>query len=391
MHSESVFPPLAADPTSSSALPTDRNLERFRLLVEKSRDIIAEVTLEGTITYGSPNVEAVLGYAPDELLHTSLFALVHPEDLTEVRQLFVASAGSATCRGRHKDNSWRWIETSCRDFTSPDGQVRKVMIARDITERKAAETDRQRLEIQLIQAQKRTLLGTLTGGIAHDFNNVLTAICANAQLAGLVVAPDAPAQMYLEQILVAAQRAEGMVRRLLAFGRGQAPERRPIPLGPIVLEVIELLRPILPTGVRLEANLQDDGVLAVADPTQVHQALMNLCINAAQAMPKGTGQIDISIVRFRMVEGFSPAHAGLGAGPYLRLTVSDTGMGMDAATVNRIFEPYFTSKPDVGTGLGLTVVQQVMKDHGGAVLVSSAPGQGSVFDLFFPRCEPGGR
>jgi len=392
MQSDSLFPAAAAAPAPSSAIPSDRNLERFRLLVEKSRDIVAEVALDGTITYGSPNVEAVLGYAPEELLHTSLFDLVHPEDLAEVRQLFLASAGWATCRGRHKDNSWRWIETSCRGFTGPDGQARKVMIARDITERKAAEADRQRLEIQLIQAQKRTLLGTLTGGIAHDFNNVLTAICANAQLAGLEAGPDSAVQLHLDQILLAAQRAEGMVRRLLAFSRGQAPERRPVPLGPIVLEVIDLLRPVLPTGVRLEANLQDEGGLALADASQVHQALMNLCINAAQAMPKGTGQIDISIVRFRMVEGFCPAHAGLGAGPYLRLTVSDTGVGMDAGTVNRIFEPYFTSKPpEVGTGLGLTVVHQVMKDHGGAVLVSSAPGQGSVFDLFFPRYEPGSR
>ncbi len=268
-----------------------------------------------------------------------------------------------------------------------------MLIARDVTERKNAEADRQRLEIQLIEAQKRTLLGALTGGIAHDFNNILTAITGNAQLAGLSLGPDSPAQEFLGQILLAGKRAEGMVRQLLAFNRGRALERQPIRLGPIVSEVIALLRPILPSGVRIEATLRDEGALTLADATQVHQALMNLCVNAAQAMPKGTGQIDITVAPFRRVEGFSPLPAGLGAGPYLRVTVSDIGAGMDAETMGRIFEPYFTRKPvGVGTGLGLTVVQQVLKNHGGAVQVSSEPGHGSVFDLYFPLlgAHPGG-
>jgi PAS domain S-box-containing protein len=373
----------------TSATLTDSNPERFRLLVENSRDIVAEVALDGTIVYGSPNVESVLGHAVEELLQRSVFELVHPEDLAEVRKLFDTSAGWATCRGRHKDGTWRWIETSCRDFVSLEGEKRKVLVARDITERKQAEADRQRLEIQLMQAQKQSLLGTLTGGIAHDFNNVLTSIIGNADLARLTLEPQSPVLEFLDQVLLAGKRAQGMVQRLLAFGRGQPIEYQPMQLGPTILEVVDLLRPLLPRGIRIDVNLYDDSGWTVADATQVHQALMNVLINATQAMPQGQGLIEISSRQFSVPEGFSQLHDDLAAGPYLRLTVSDTGIGMDAETVNRIFNPYFTSKPSgQGTGLGLTVVQQVMKNHRGAVLVSSYVGKGSVFDLFFPQRKP---
>jgi PAS domain S-box-containing protein len=363
--------------------------ELFRLLVENSRDIIAEVTLDGTVTYGSPNVEAVLGYALEELLHTSVFALVHPDDLGEVKKLFEASAERATCRGRRKDGTWLWIETSCRDFLSIGGEKRKVLIARDITERKSAETDRRRMESQLIQAQKQNLLATLTGGIAHDFNNILTSIIGNADLARLTLGEQSAVQQFIDPILMAGKRAQGMVQRLLAFSRGQPLERKPIQLGSIILEVVDLLRPLLPSGIQIDVSINEENARTIADATQVHQALMNLLINAKQAMPRCTGRIEISLRRYLVPADLSELNDDLKPGPYLRLTVSDTGCGMDADTIRQIFEPYFTSKPPgKGTGLGLTVVQQVMKYHRGAVLASSYVGKGSVFDLFFPVLEP---
>jgi PAS domain S-box-containing protein len=369
--------------------PADRNPERFRLLVENSRDIIAEVALDGTVTYASPNVTAVLGYSLEELLQSCLFDLVHPDDLAEVQRLFRASAGSATARGRHRDGTWRWIEASSRDFTGLGGEGRKVLIARDITERKHAEETRQRMEIQLLLAQKQSLLGTLTGGIAHDFNNVLTAIIGNAELARMALEPQSVAADNLERILLAGQRAQGMVARLMALGRGQPIEYGPTALSPTILEVVDFLRPLLPAGIRIDVFLNDDRGVTVADVTQVHQALMNLLINASQAMPKGDGLIEITLRRFSVPAGSSQLYDDLPAGPYLRLSVRDTGEGMDAETVRRIFEPYFSSKaPGKGTGLGLTVVQQVMRNHRGTVLVSSYVGRGSVFDLFFPQPAP---
>ncbi len=367
----------------------DRNPERFRLLVENSRDIIAEVALDGTVTYASPNVTAVLGYPLAELLQTRLFDLVHPDDLAEVRRLFLASAGSATGRGRHRDGSWRWIEASSRDFTGLDGEKRKVLIARDITERKNAEETRQRMELQLLRAQKQSLLGTLTAGIAHDFNNVMTAILGNAELARLTLDPRSEARDNLERILLATQRAQGMVARLMALGRGQPIEYQPIALSPTILEVVDFLRPLLPAGIRIDVSLNDDRGVTVADATQVHQALMNLLINASQAMPRGAGLIEITLRGFSVPAGSSQLYDDLPAGPYLRLSVRDTGTGMDAETVRRMFEPYFTRKsPGQGTGLGLAVVQQVMRNHRGTVLVSSYVGRGSVFDLFFPQPAP---
>jgi two-component system cell cycle sensor histidine kinase/response regulator CckA len=367
----------------------DRNLERFRLLVENSRDIIAEVALDGTVIYGSPNVTAVLGYPLEGLLRTSVFNLVHPEDLAGVKQLFEASAGSATCRGRHQDGTWRWMEVSSRNFSGLDGEGRKVLIARDITARKNAEDARQLMERQLMQAQKQSLLGTLTGGIAHDFNNVMTAIIGNAELARMTIEPRSAALDNIDRILLASQRAQGMVERLAALGRGQPVAYRPMALSPTILEVVDFLRPLLPAGIRIEVSLNDDRGATVADATQVHQALLNLLINASQAMPQGAGVIEITLRRFCVPEGSSRTYDDLPAGPYLRLTVRDTGTGMDAETVRRMFDAYFTTKsPGQGTGLGLTVVQQVMRNHRGTVLVSSYVGKGSVFDLFFPQPGP---
>jgi nitrogen-specific signal transduction histidine kinase/ActR/RegA family two-component response regulator len=255
----------------------------------------------------------------------------------------------------------------------------------DVTQLHRAEEERTRLEAQLRQSQKIQSLGTLAGGIAHDFNNILTAIGGNTQLAIADLPPDHPAMLSLVEIEKASERAAALVRQILSFSRPQEAKRKIVKLQAVVEEALRLLRASLPATISMGTDFAPDAPDVAADATQIHQVIMNLGTNAAHAIGERAGTLDLRLAPF-VVDAETAAHStDLHAGRYAQLTVSDSGRGMDAATLERVFEPFFTTKaPGQGTGLGLSVVHGIIKGHHGAVTVYSQPGQGTTFHLYFP-------
>lgn len=242
---------------------------------------------------------------------------------------------------------------------------------------------RQRLEAQLLQAQKLESLGTLAGGIAHDFNNILTSLLGNCELAMMTVGNDSPVSPELKQIKAAGVRARDLVAQILTFSRQRNIALSPINLAAPVADALKLVRSSTPTTIEINSRLTDGNVQA--DSTQIHQIVINLCHNAVHAMGGHSGQIDVVLDRIEITEAFAAELPGLAAGSAMHLSVSDNGSGMSAATMERIFDPFFTTKaPGQGTGLGLSIVQGIVHGHNGVVRVRSQTSQGTTFDLYFP-------
>jgi PAS domain S-box-containing protein len=265
----------------------------------------------------------------------------------------------------------------------PEGRITGVQaILEDVSGRK-------KLEDQLLQAQKMEAIGTLAGGIAHDFNNILAAILGYAELASIKAQDDPEITENLQQCLQAVHRAKDLVRQILTFSRQGKQERKPMDIRPIVKEGLKFLRASLPVTIEIRENI--DGNLGVieADPTQIHQMLMNLCTNAAHAMREKGGTLEVSLAKFILTPERSSAIAELEPGPYLKLRVSDTGHGMPPEVLRRIFDPYFTTKQGgEGTGLGLAVVHGIVKSYRGGITVSSEPGKGTAFEIYLPGVYP---
>jgi signal transduction histidine kinase/CheY-like chemotaxis protein len=242
---------------------------------------------------------------------------------------------------------------------------------------------RRRLEAQLLQAQKLESLGTLAGGIAHDFNNLLTSILGNCELAIMTAGDDPSVGAELRQIMAAGGRARDLVAQILTFSRQRNIALSPINLARPVADAIKLIRASTPATVEISSHLSDGNVQA--DSTQIHQIVINLCHNAVQAMSGHAGRIEVTLKRIEITETFAAELPGLAPGAAMHLSVSDTGCGMNAGTLERVFDPFFTTKaPGEGTGLGLSIVQGIVHGHKGVVRVSSQPGQGTTFDLYFP-------
>ena len=258
---------------------------------------------------------------------------------------------------------------------------------------------------RLQQAQKMQTIGTLAGGIAHDFNNLLSIILGNAELAMDDVPEKNPAQECLKELHDACLRAKDLVSQILSFGRQTGQELQPVNMTPLLEEALKLLRASIPTTVDIRRNFSCESDTVLADPTQMVQVLLNLCGNAAHAMAKEGGTLEVSLRNVALgmqrwaVQGdetpsaielveFPMGYPNLTPGNYVRLTVTDTGCGMDNAVMDRIFAPYFTTKGvGEGTGLGLSVVLEIVKSHGGAITVDSEPGKGTTFDVFLPASE----
>ena len=272
--------------------------------------------------------------------------------------------------------------------------VGRVWSFRDISEQRRAEQERQLLEAGLRRAQKLEAVGTLAGGIAHDFNNILTAIISSAEQSLEDVPPGHAARHGLTTILQAGQRAANLVRRILLFSRGEIGDRTTVRIDTIIRDAMGLLRPSLPASVQIVASEADGAALAIhADTTQVQHVIVNLCTNAWHAMREhGGGRIDI-VARRVVLSAGDVAREGivLAPGPYVRIDVSDTGTGIPAEVLPRIFDPFFTTKPvGEGTGLGLAMVHGVVRAHDGDVSVSSTPGVGTTFRLYFPVADVAG-
>ena len=248
---------------------------------------------------------------------------------------------------------------------------------------------KQKLETRLVQAQKMEAIGTLAGGIAHDFNNILAAIMGYAQLASMKLASDCKAHGDLQEVLKASDRAKELVKQILTFARQSEQKKKPVQISLVAKEVLKLLRASFPTTIEMRQSI-DSHASAMADPTQIHQILMNLCTNAKLAMPDG-GQLGVSLVEVQLDEEFASRHTGVHPGAHLQLTVSDTGVGMSREVVQRIFDPFYTTRQSGdGTGMGLSVVHGIVKDSGGLITVYSEPGIGSTFNVFLPTVKTPG-
>jgi len=364
--------------------------ERFRLLIENSTELVAQVDGTGRLVYVSPNHAAITGYAPEEMLGHGVFEFIHPDDAPQVLQAFQSRSEQATriFRYRFKDGSWHWLESAGRRFLTSGRVEMAAVISRDITQRIESEEARKQLELQLRQAQKMEAIGTLAGGIAHDFNNILTGLFGNLRLAQEQLAPAHGAQTFLAASYRACERARDLVAKILTFSRRHEPVRQVHALSPILREAAGLLRASLPATIDIRVEEATPDLTVQCDASQIHQVIMNLGANAAHAMRERGGILTLRLDEVPPDDSALLAHPGLAHRPVARLTVRDTGHGMDAATRDRIFEPFFTTKPvGEGTGLGLAVVHGIVEDHHGAIAVETAPGAGTTIHLWFPRVE----
>ncbi len=270
-------------------------------------------------------------------------------------------------------------------------KARLILLAiEDVTERRRAEEEKARLEVQVRRSQKLETIGTLAGGIAHDFNNILTPIMGYAEMALSTLAATDPLREDLQHILRGAGRAKELVRQILLFSRQVEKERQSLRLDLVLKEAIKLLRPSIPTTIEIRQRIDRRCPPVFADPSQIHQVMVNLCTNAYQAMEATGGTLSVELKPVRIDHDLAATHPDLSEGEYVCFAVSDTGPGIDAATLERIFEPFFTTKPvDKGTGMGLAVVHGIVRSHRGAILVESAPGKGSTFRVYLPVMRSG--
>jgi len=262
-------------------------------------------------------------------------------------------------------------------------------LKREIEDRKRAEREKQKIATRLRQAQKMESIGTLAGGIAHDFNNILSAIMGYSEMTLNKLSEDSKERSNLEQVLLASNRARDLVNQILAFSRQSEQTRKPVQIGPLVQETLKLMRASLPTTIKIIEQINEKGALIEADPTQIHQVLMNLCTNASDAMREKGGALKIDLDRLDLYEKEAALlYPDLNAGIYEMVSVSDTGDGMDSATIERIFDPYFTTKKaGKGTGMGLAVVHGIVKSHGGVINVHSEQGKGTTFQVLLPSID----
>jgi len=361
--------------------------ELFRLITENAGDMIAVVDVHGNRLYNSPSYERLLGYTPEELQTTSAFEQIHPDDrpLVEEAAREARDGGvgrSIQYRMRHKDGSWRVLESGASAVFGPDRQVEKLVIVnRDVTARR-------QLEEQFRQAQKMEAVGRLSGGVAHDFNNLLGVIIGYAEFLQEGLEPEHRLRGSVDEILQAGKRAASLTRQLLAFSRQQVLDPKVIDLNIAVSDMEKLLRRLIGEDIELLTALGPNLGRVKADQGQLEQVIMNLAVNARDAMPQG-GKLIISTENFVMDQAFVRRYVyPVQPGPYVRLSVTDTGIGMDAETKARAFEPFFTTKEKgKGTGLGLATVYGVVKQSGGYIDIESSLGAGTAFKIYLPRVD----
>ncbi len=362
---------------------------RFRILVDQGVDSFFMHDMDGNFVNVNQQACKKLGYTKAELLKLTVADIdgdsVPRQDMLNIWQN-LEPGDVFTLESHHKCRDGKIIPVEVRIGTLEiDGKTYMVSLARDITERLASQKEKHAMEVQLQQAQKMESIGTLAGGIAHDFNNILSAIMGYSQLAELNVEPGSDLAGYIQQISKAGNRAAELVKQILAFSRQQQQEKTPLQISIIVKEALKLLRASIPTTIKIERNIESNALI-LADATQIHQVIMNLCTNAYHAMADHGGILavylkEIDVDDTRKLDTI----AEIPPGRYVVLSVSDTGAGMTEEIKNKVFEPYFTTKEQGrGTGLGLSVVLGIVKGHHGRIGVYSVPGEGTTFNVYLP-------
>jgi PAS domain S-box-containing protein len=362
---------------------------RFRATFEQAAVGIAHLSLSGAFVRVNQRLCDILAYARSELLHMRISDFVPPHDMAmspscppeEVLQN-LGEWKEGICRVekelRRKDGTMVWCHLTLAPVSDGPGPPEYfTAVVEDITERK-------RLEEQFLQAQKMRAIGQLAGGVAHDFNNLLTTILGYCELLQQRLPAHDPLRGYVTEIAEAGQRASALTTQLLAFGRKQILRPLPIDLNDVIDGMDRLLRRLVGEGVQLETRLDRELGTVRADPGQVEQVLMNLVLNARDAMPRG-GRVIVETRNEWIAAGSAPDETGLAPGAYAVMSVTDTGLGMDAAVRAQLFEPFFTTKEKgKGTGLGLSTVYGIVKQSGGAITVASEPDRGTRFDVYLP-------
>src|SRR5216110_3175322 len=359
--------------------------ESYRSLVEGVRDVIFALSPGGEVTSLNPAFEEMTGFPPGEWVGRPFEALVHPEDVPLALELFgrvLRGAPRPTIQFRilTKTGPYRVAEFSA-SAQLRDGKLLGILgIGRDVT-------DRLGLEQQLRQAQKMEAVGRLAGGVAHDFNNILTAITGHAELLLEDLGHHDPRRADVDEIRRSAERAAGLTRQLLAFSRQQVLQPKVVDLNALVLDMDKLLRRLIGEDVELATVLDPTLGRVTADPGQLEQVIVNLAVNARDAMPQG-GKLTLETKNVDLDADYPTDRVTIPAGRYVMLAVTDTGTGMDAQTKARIFEPFFTTKAvGKGTGLGLATVYGAVQQSGGHIWLYSEVGQGTSFKIYLPRVD----
>ncbi len=360
--------------------------ERYRWVTENIMDAVFLVDMDGRIVFANTRLFALTGYTEAELVGRPVFTLMTPEGAGQAQSRLEAARQGQDVAPYfeteliRKDGSQISIEANFSRVMKDGRVVARLGVVRDVTDRKL-------LEDQLRQAQKMEAVGQLSGGIAHDFNNLLTVIAGRGHLLLAGMPPGDPGRRNVELIQQTAERAAVMTRQLLAFSRKQILTPKVLDLSTIVTGIQPILQRLIGENIDLVVEPSATPAWAKVDPGQVEQVIMNLAVNARDAMPEG-GRLTFRTAHVTIDEAYARSHMGVEAGPTVLLEVSDTGTGMTAEVQSHIFEPFFTTKPvGRGTGLGLATVYGIVKQSGGHIDVSSEPGRGSTFQIYLPLAE----
>ena len=369
--------------------------ERYRRLADVSREWITEADAEGCILYASPNCKELLGLAPEEIVGTTPYLLIHPDDVdrrvdedlecTRTQQPF----STGPYRIRHKNGSWRWVESRGCTYPGRDGEPVVLRVTRDITPHVEAARERRDLEARMHQTQKLEGLGVMAGGIAHDFNNLLTPILGDTSLALLDLPADSPVRVRLQRVQAAAHRAAALTNQMLSYAGEESLHVEALNLSALVEEMGQLLETAASRQAVLVYQLQRDLPLVEGDPARLSQVVMNLITNAAEALDEDEGRIVIRTGKVELGASDREKHvlgSELPPGEYVFFEVIDTGSGMDADTRARIFDPFFTTK-FTGRGLGLAAVLGIVRAHRGAIGLQSQPNRGTTFRVLLPSTD----
>ncbi|MCE5334557.1 MAG: PAS domain S-box protein [Desulfobacteraceae bacterium] len=377
----------------------ERLSRQRQLILDAADEAIIGLNLEGSIIFANPASAQMFGYAPHELLGQELHKLIfhaRPDGFpcrdADCPMKVTIETGSP-CRARD-DILWRKNgEQFPAVYSSTPiieaGKITGAVVTfKDVTEQKCAEETRAKLEAQLRQAQKMEAIGTLAGGIAHDFNNILTPIMGYCQLALSETDPESSLHRQIAQVFQSSVRARDLVKQILAFSRKGEQQRRAVQVSFIVKEALNFMRSSLPSTLEIRHEIDQDALMCsvMADPTQIHQIIMNLCTNAAHAVGEQDGTLVVKLSL--MAVATDAEYPNIRPGMYLKLSVSDTGCGMDESVLQRIYEPYFTTKgASEGTGLGLSVVYGIVNTLRGTIAVRSKPGKGTTFTILLPQAD----
>ena len=366
--------------------------ESFRSVAETANDAIISIGDDGKIIFWNHAAEKIFGHTGDEAVGRNIIFIMphrfhkdHQKGLERFLKTGQPKVIGKTVEllGLRKGDREFPLELTISNWEMKDKTVFTAII-RDITDRKKAEKEKEKLETQLLQSQKMESIGTLAGGIAHDFNNILTSIIGYTELALTDVEKGSLVEENLQEVRKGGNRARDLVKQILTFARQGEKRLSPIRVSLIAKEALKLIRSSIPASIQIEQNIVSDSSI-VGDTTRIHQILMNLCTNAAQAMEDDGGVLRVSLTDVNFDADFSGTQITLKPGNYLELTVSDTGTGISPDTIPSIFEPYYTTKaPGQGTGMGLAMVHGIVQSHGGEIAVESEMGKGTVFRIYLP-------